>query len=103
MVSGSENIDIYNVTCGPGHGISIGSLGRSHEHEYVKGISVRNCSFIDTDNGVRIKTWSPSLYSEASNIVFQDIIMHNPRNPIVIDQQYCPTNNCYTEVSFKIR
>ncbi|KAI3465919.1 hypothetical protein Pfo_022582 [Paulownia fortunei] len=97
MVSGSQDIDIYDVSCGPGHGISVGSLGRSHEHEYVKGIRVRNCSFIGSDNGVRIKTWAPSLYSEASNLIFQDIVMHNPRNPIVIDQQYCPSPHCYTQ------
>ncbi|KAK6142252.1 hypothetical protein DH2020_022600 [Rehmannia glutinosa] len=98
MVSGSQNIDIYDVTCGPGHGISVGSLGRSHEHEYVKGISVRNCSFIGSDNGVRIKTWAPSSYSEASDIIFQDIVMQNPRNPIVIDQQYCPSPHCYQQI-----
>ncbi|KAK6142233.1 hypothetical protein DH2020_022581 [Rehmannia glutinosa] len=98
MVSGSQNIDIYDVTCGPGHGISVGSLGRSHEHEYVKGISVRNCSFIGSDNGLRIKTWAPSSYSEASDIIFQDIVMQNPRNPIVIDQQYCPSPHCYQQI-----
>ncbi|KAL6543364.1 hypothetical protein OROHE_010884 [Orobanche hederae] len=98
MVSGSRNIDISDVTCGPGHGISIGSLGRSHEHEYVEGISVRNCSFIGSENGVRIKTWAPSSYSVASDIVFQDILMQNPRNPIIIDQQYCPSPNCYSQV-----
>ncbi|KAL0320460.1 UNVERIFIED_CONTAM: Exopolygalacturonase [Sesamum radiatum] len=99
MVSGSQNIDIHDVSCGPGHGISIGSLGRSHEHEYVMGISVRNCTFIGSDNGLRIKTWAPSLYSVASDIVFQDIIMKNSRNPIVIDQQYCPTSppHCYVQ------
>ncbi|KAL8506268.1 hypothetical protein ACS0TY_017225 [Phlomoides rotata] len=97
MVSGSQNIDIFNVTCGPGHGISIGSLGRSHEHEYVKGISVRNCTFIGSDNGVRIKTWSPSSSSVASNILFEDIVMQNSRNPIVIDQNYCPSSHCYIQ------
>ncbi|CAA0816123.1 Pectin lyase-like superfamily protein [Striga hermonthica] len=98
MVSGSQNIDIHDVTCGPGHGISIGSLGRSHEREYVTGITVRNCSFIGTDNGVRIKTWAPSRYSVASNIVFRDIVMENPRNPIVIDQKYCPSPHCDSKV-----
>ncbi|KAL3848687.1 hypothetical protein ACJIZ3_010569 [Penstemon smallii] len=90
MVSGSQDIDIHDVVCGPGHGISVGSLGRSHSHEHVMGIKVRNCSFINTDNGLRIKTWSPSLYSVASDIYFQNIFMRNVRNPVVIDQQYCP-------------
>ncbi|KAL0306717.1 UNVERIFIED_CONTAM: Exopolygalacturonase [Sesamum radiatum] len=94
MVSGSQNIDISDVSCGPGHGISVGSLGRSHQHEHVTGISVRNCTFIGSDNGVRIKTWAPSLYSLASNITFQDIAMISVHNPIVIDQQYCPLAQC---------
>ncbi|KAH6836458.1 hypothetical protein C2S53_016517 [Perilla frutescens var. hirtella] len=97
MVSGSQFIEINDVSCGPGHGISIGSLGRSHAHEYVKGITVRNCSFIGSDNGVRIKTWSPSQYSVASGLVFQDIVMQNSRNPIVIDQYYCPSPHCYLQ------
>lgn len=94
MVSGSQDIDISGVSCGPGHGISIGSLGRSHAHEYVVGIRVRNCTFVDSDNGVRIKTWAPSLTSLASDISFEDIVMKNARNPIVIDQQYCPLKSC---------
>lgn len=101
MVSGSQSIDINNVVCGPGHGISIGSLGRGHEHDYVKGITVRNCTFIGSDNGVRIKTWSPSSYSLASGLVFEDIVMKNSKNPVVIDQQYCPSPHCYLQVIFK--
>ncbi|XP_059309662.1 exopolygalacturonase-like [Lycium ferocissimum] len=93
MVSGSRNIDISNVTCGPGHGISIGSLGKS-PGEFVEGINVRNVTFIETQNGVRIKTWAPSLSSVASNIFFSDIHMQNVNNPIFIDQQYCPHTSC---------
>lgn len=97
MVSGSRNIEINDVSCGPGHGISVGSLGRSHESEYVAGISVRNCTFKGADNGLRIKTWSPSLYSVASNLTFEDIVMQNTGNPILIDQQYCPFSDCDTK------
>ncbi|KAK4342219.1 hypothetical protein RND71_038035 [Anisodus tanguticus] len=93
MVSGSRNIDISDVTCGPGHGISIGSLGKS-PGEIVTGINVRNCTFIGTQNGARIKTWAPSLLSEASDIFFGDIYMQNVLNPILIDQQYCPFPSC---------
>ncbi|KAL3534947.1 hypothetical protein ACH5RR_003408 [Cinchona calisaya] len=90
MVSGSQNIDISDVFCGPGHGISIGSLGRGFEKQYVMGISVVNTTFRNTQNGVRIKTWSPSSSSLASNISYQNIIMENVNNPIIIDQKYCP-------------
>ncbi|GER29219.1 subtilisin-like serine endopeptidase family protein [Striga asiatica] len=82
MVSGSRDIGISRVACGPGHGISIGSLGKGHEKEYVVGVRVANCSFTGTDNGVRIKTWAPSQSSLASNITFEDIFMRYARNPI---------------------
>lgn len=95
MVSGSESIDIFGVACGPGHGISIGSLGRGPQNEYVKNIVVRNCRFMGTDNGVRIKTWAQSSsYSLAENILFENIVMQNSKNPIVIDQRYCPYKTC---------
>jgi galacturan 1,4-alpha-galacturonidase len=54
---GSTNYRITNVTCGPGHGISIGSLGKNPAEKDVKGISVTKCTFKGTQNGIRIKTW----------------------------------------------
>lgn len=98
MVSGSENIDIFDVYCGPGHGISIGSLGKAGNKEHVTGITIRNCTFNGTQNGVRIKTWAPSLPAIASDFTFENISMINASNPIVIDQQYCPTPPCDNEV-----
>ncbi|KAL1560544.1 galacturonan 1,4-alpha-galacturonidase [Salvia divinorum] len=94
MVSGSRGVEIANVHCGPGHGISIGSLGRGHSEQPVTGITVRNTTFVATDNGVRIKTWAPSETTSASNIIFQDINMIAVANPILIDQVYCPSGNC---------
>ncbi|XP_073027760.1 exopolygalacturonase-like [Primulina eburnea] len=94
MVAGSQDIDIFDVVCGPGHGISVGSLGRTHETEYVTSIHVRNCTFIGAENGLRIKTWAPSLYSLASDIIFENIDIINTGNPIIIDQQYCPSGSC---------
>lgn len=99
MVSGSQNILISGVRCGPGHGISIGSLGRSHAEEEVNGIAVRNTTFYGTQNGVRIKTWAPSLQTVASNITFEDINMRDVMNPIVIDQDYCPMANCLAVIT----
>ncbi|KAF6154121.1 hypothetical protein GIB67_014167 [Kingdonia uniflora] len=57
---GSENISVYDVRCGPGHGISVGSLGRYDDEEPLKGIYVSNCTLTGTDNGFRIKTWAVS-------------------------------------------
>ncbi|XP_027767922.1 exopolygalacturonase-like [Solanum pennellii] len=94
MVAGSQSINITRVTCGPGHGISIGSLGKLTKNDVVKDIHIKNCTFINTQNGVRLKTWALSMNGMATNIAFEDIIMIKSSNPIIIDQQYCPSGNC---------
>ncbi|KAI5348142.1 hypothetical protein L3X38_001029 [Prunus dulcis] len=60
---GSKEITVTKVTRGPGHGISIGSLGKYLNEEPVVGIRVNNCTLRNTQNGLRIKTWpaSPQL------------------------------------------
>lgn len=95
---GSQQINIEKVICGPGHGISIGSLGRYHNEQPVIGVTVRNCTLTGTTNGVRIKTWPASPTSIASNMHFEDITMNNVSTPILIDQKYCPYNACQAKV-----
>ncbi|CAI9099500.1 OLC1v1036333C2 [Oldenlandia corymbosa var. corymbosa] len=90
LLSGSEEIGIKEVVCGPGHGISIGSIGRGHWKDPVRGVRVMNCTFLGTQNGARIKTWSPSEYVLVADVSFEDIKMENVNNPIFIDQDYCP-------------
>ncbi|KAM7485040.1 hypothetical protein LguiA_001049 [Lonicera macranthoides] len=85
---GSTNVTINEVICGPGHGISIGSLGKVRNEQDVRGIVAKNCTLVGTTNGVRIKTWPASGASKASGILFGDIIMENVDNPIIIDQSY---------------
>ncbi|KAG8387212.1 hypothetical protein BUALT_Bualt03G0229800 [Buddleja alternifolia] len=94
MVDGCTNINITGVSCGPGHGISIGSLGKYSRDKDVSGITVMNSSFTNTDNGLRIKTLAPSSPSIASNITFAHIFINNARNPIIVDQHYCPNSSC---------
>ncbi|KAK3124045.1 hypothetical protein QOZ80_8AG0639700 [Eleusine coracana subsp. coracana] len=92
---GSTDVVVDGVVCGPGHGISVGSLGKESEEEAdVRGLVVRNCTVAGTTNGVRIKTWPGSPPSRASNITFEDITMAAVANPIIIDQQYCPQGRC---------
>ncbi|KAF6168358.1 hypothetical protein GIB67_018198 [Kingdonia uniflora] len=88
IVSGSKNVQATNINCGPGHGISIGSLGENHSEAHVSGVTVDNSTLTGTTNGVRIKTWQGG-HGKASNIIFQNIVMRNVSNPIIIDQNYC--------------
>ncbi|KAK3004673.1 hypothetical protein RJ639_018699 [Escallonia herrerae] len=85
---GSTDIGITNVTCGPGHGISIGSLGRREGETDVKGITVRNCTLSNTTNGARIKTFRESPKLQVSSVLYEDIVMNDVANPIIIDQNY---------------
>ncbi|URE48954.1 Glycosyl hydrolases family 28 [Musa troglodytarum] len=57
---GCTNLTILNVACGPGHGISVGSLGKNANEKDVNGLAVRKCTFTGTTNGLRIKTWPSS-------------------------------------------
>ncbi|KAF8112919.1 hypothetical protein N665_0058s0020 [Sinapis alba] len=85
---GSNNVTVERVVCGPGHGLSVGSLGKYPNEEDVSGIHFRNCTMRNTDNGLRIKSWGGSTPSKAVDIHFEDIIMENVKNPIIIDQNY---------------
>ncbi|XP_054796912.1 polygalacturonase-like [Prosopis cineraria] len=86
--SGTQNLLATGITCGPGHGISIGNLGETGTEELVSGITVNGAKLYGTTNGVRIKTWQGGVGS-ASKIKFQNIMMENVTNPIIIDQNYC--------------
>ncbi|KAK6151296.1 hypothetical protein DH2020_013931 [Rehmannia glutinosa] len=88
IVSGSQKVQATDITCGPGHGISIGSLGSGNSEEYVSDVVVNRARLSGTTNGVRIKTWQGGSGS-ASNIKFQNIQMQDVKNPIIIDQHYC--------------
>ncbi|KAE8673545.1 Polygalacturonase [Hibiscus syriacus] len=88
IVSGSQNVRATGITCGPGHGISIGSLGAGNSSGYVSNVIVNRATLSRTTNGVRIKTWQGGS-GYAKNIKFQNIMMHNVSNPIIIDQYYC--------------
>ncbi|CAG7898368.1 unnamed protein product [Brassica rapa] len=85
---GSHDINITHVTCGPGHGISIGSLGRDGLTETVENVQVRHCSFNGTMYGARIKTWAGGK-GFAKNIIYENITLIDAAYPIIIDQHYC--------------
>uniref|UniRef100_F6HHK3 Polygalacturonase n=1 Tax=Vitis vinifera TaxID=29760 RepID=F6HHK3_VITVI len=100
---GSQHINVEKVTCGPGHGISVGSLGKYHNEEPVVGVTVKNCTLINTMNGIRVKTWPDSPASVATDLHFEDIIMNNVGNPILINQEYCPYDQCQAKVPSQVK
>ncbi|GAA0171884.1 hypothetical protein LIER_25818 [Lithospermum erythrorhizon] len=96
--SGSYDVNIRNVTCGPGHGISIGSLGMRNSRACVSNITVRDSTIKFTDNGVRIKTWQGGS-GAVTDVTFDNIRMDTVRNPIIIDQFYCDGRRCTNHTS----
>ncbi|KAH0706462.1 hypothetical protein KY285_010966 [Solanum tuberosum] len=92
---GTSNLWIENIACGPGHGISIGSLGWEVQEPGVQNVTVKTVTFTGTQNGLRVKTWARTSNGFVKDILFQHIVMTNVQNPIIIDQNYCPNNeNC---------
>nr|XP_043613649.1 polygalacturonase-like [Erigeron canadensis] len=97
---GNSNIWIEKAVCGPGHGISIGSLGWELEEAGVQNVTVKTATFIGTQNGLRIKAWARRSNGFVKNVVFQQATMVNVRYPIIIDGNYCPNNdNCPNQVA----
>ncbi|KAJ6758565.1 hypothetical protein OIU74_025251 [Salix koriyanagi] len=91
---GCSYINITNIACGPGHGISVGSLGKDGQYDTVEEVHVRNCSFTGTQNAARIKTW-PGGSGYVRKISYEKITLVASKNPIIIDQHYCDgVRNC---------
>ncbi|KAE8718605.1 Detected protein of unknown function [Hibiscus syriacus] len=95
IVSGSQNVQGMNITYGPGHGISIGSLGSKNSKAYVSGVTVDGAKLVGTTNG--------GGSGSESNIIFQNIEMFNVSNPIIIDQNYCDQDKPCKEQSSAVQ
>ncbi|KAI3522724.1 hypothetical protein L1887_00739 [Cichorium endivia] len=95
---GIMDLNVSGVLCGPGHGISIGSLGENGRHDTVEQVRVEHCNITGTTNGLRIKT-VPNGTGYARDITFQDIFLQNVRNPILIDQHYCSSSAEFADCS----
>ncbi|KAJ0530534.1 putative endo-polygalacturonase [Helianthus annuus] len=91
IVSNSSKVQVRRIVCGPGHGISIGSLGKSDTCDQVYDVSVRGAFLSNTENGLRIKTWQGGS-GFVRNVTFEDVWMQNVSHPIIIDQYYCDSD-----------
>ncbi|KAK6795499.1 hypothetical protein RDI58_008952 [Solanum bulbocastanum] len=99
IVGNSSRIKVKNIVCGPGHGISIGSLGKSNSFSQVYNVHVNGASISNTENGVRIKTWQGGS-GFVKKVSFENVWMENVSNPIIIDQYYCDsTKPCSNKTS----
>jgi polygalacturonase len=78
-----ENIKITHCTFKHGHGMSIGSETVGG----VRNVTVSDCTFEDTDNGIRIKS-DRTRGGAVENIVFEDITMKSVRGAITITSYY---------------
>ena len=80
---GCENIEITDCVFKHGHGLSIGS----EEIGGVRNVKVNNCTFTDTDNGLRIKS-RRERGGLVENISYTDIKMNNVHPAISIMAYY---------------
>ncbi|CAN8306179.1 unnamed protein product [Cochlearia groenlandica] len=89
--AGTRNFLISKLACGPGHGVSIGSLAKELKEDGVENVTVSSSVFTGSQNGVRIKSWARPSTSYVKNVFFENLTMKNVQNPIIIDQNYCPS------------
>jgi polygalacturonase len=78
-----EDLTITDCTFKHGHGMSIGSETVGG----VKNVLVRNCTFENTDNGIRIKS-DRTRGGTVENLVCEDITMKDVRGAITITSYY---------------
>ncbi|XP_024524300.1 polygalacturonase QRT2-like [Selaginella moellendorffii] len=112
IVSGSDNVKVTNSRCGPGHGISIGSLGKGGSFDTVTNVLVQGIK-IWRSHGVRISTVISLLLLlnykayrdlqgtslEISNITFSNI-RGTSASPYGISLQ-CASATTYTDIRFR--
>jgi polygalacturonase len=89
----TSDILITNNTYGYGHGVSIGS----YTSPSVSNMTVINCTFNNTDQGIRIKT-DRDRGGYVHNIKYLNLSMTNVLRPILIYCQYTNTISAYRAV-----
>ncbi|OVA16981.1 Glycoside hydrolase [Macleaya cordata] len=100
IVNGSSGIKMKNIYCGPGHGISIGSLGKDNSSGIVTKVVVDTAFLKGTTNGLRIKTWQQGGSGYVRAVRFLNVRMDDVANPIIIDQFYCDSpKSCKNQTS----
>ncbi|KAK9008192.1 hypothetical protein V6N11_075094 [Hibiscus sabdariffa] len=57
---------------GPGHGVSIGSLGKDNSADIVTKVVLDTALLRETTNGVRIETWQTSAV-QTNQVMYRNI------------------------------
>ncbi|KAH7517038.1 hypothetical protein FEM48_Zijuj09G0019400 [Ziziphus jujuba var. spinosa] len=91
-ITGSGTFDGQGATLWKYNDCNVGSLGKYPTDKSVSNIYVKNCTLRNTMYGARIKTWSGKTTGTATTIVYEDIIVDNVKNPIILDQDYGRNN-----------
>jgi polygalacturonase len=79
----ADGLTVTDCTIKHGHGISIGSETVGG----VKDVVVRNCTFEDTDYGIRIKS-DRARGGTVENVLYENLTMKNVRGAITITSYY---------------
>ncbi|KAK1352453.1 polygalacturonase QRT2-like [Heracleum sosnowskyi] len=82
------DLTIRNIVCAPGHGISIGSLGKFPDEKDVRNVEISNVTLVNTMYGLRIKTIHSGTALAVSNVTYSNIQCKGCGSPIIIDQHY---------------
>jgi len=90
---GTSGMLISNNVYGNGHGVSIGSFTSPS----VSNMTVVNCTFTNTDAGLRIKT-DRDRGGYVHDILYGNLTMTNMVNPILIYTEYTNTTSMYRAV-----
>ena len=92
MDNNSTYVTITGCTFGAGHGLSIGSYAASIDH-----ITVDNCTFNGTSNGIHIKS-NRTRSGTVQYLTYSNITMTNVSNPINLCEYY-PDNTIPSSAS----
>jgi polygalacturonase len=90
----SSDILITNCAFGYGHGVSIGSFTSGG----VSNLTVVNCSFTNTDQGVRIKS-DRDRGGTVQNLRYANLTMTNVQYPILIYCSYTNTDSVFKSLN----
>ncbi|RCV13486.1 LOW QUALITY PROTEIN: hypothetical protein SETIT_2G350500v2 [Setaria italica] len=90
IAMGTTNLYATKIECGPGHGISVGSLGKGSTRAEVSNVTIDGAQVSGTLFGDQDVAGG---HGYARNIKFLNMVMNKVKNPIVIDQDYCTTSD----------